>query len=556
MHHFKINKRPWQAATFIACIAMFVDVCVHLSASSAAGHIDGHIRPLRCFRAIIFVNFFKSARRTVSVAKSALSDITTIVVVTLIFMYITSLFIMLLFDETTKPGQIDYGSFLKTWDSLTFLLYGAVNWPDMMMPAYDHNKLFFLFFGAIAAFGIWILMNIVFAAVYDGFVNKYTNYLTAQYTHELLALLLAFQLLSNFPKHVEDWIDSVPFPRKTTPAVKEIIQEIVLAFKEKGYSSVNRLLSSKNNSVLMHDVEALKKQAQLIIKDALQQGPPEDETPGEQQAMYFKIFEAAFDNLLARTTRASVEMRTMIGRRDEEGVTIKGEEGVLSMSRAFGEDSDEPLYLLLDVSDTMDLHLEEFMALHAYLGLRLHYSAPRWATAGTEVLIRNVEASALLSVNEEEHHEGWSTLLHMPALQRAMGLDGSHDERTNAEFNRGRVVKVGDRVTFEHHEVPGTPLKGTVAGIVESKFAASSVRHLSDARKLNIRLTGVFKKWWINESKRKSAHDEDNGSIPMLNTPQPLSAVAEQPESRALESRMSYMADAAQLELDLDANVP
>jgi hypothetical protein len=553
----------------------------------------------------MLVSHFKSARRTVSVAKRALRDISTIVVVTLIFMYITSLFIMLLFGPETKPGQVDYGSFQKTWDSLTFLLYGAVNWPDMMMPAYEQNKLWFLFFGAIAAFGCWILMNLVFAAVYEGFVTSYTNFLTAQYTHELLGLLLAFQLLTNFPKHVEDWIDSVPFPHKTRAEVQEIIQEIVRAFKKKGYSSVNRLISAKNNSVVMHDVEVLKKQVQQIVNDALQCGPLEDNThhaspytntrrrgsliledqkntsprrlsATEQQVMYYKIFVSAFDQLLVRSTRASVEMRTMVGTLDvegEKGTIVKGEEGLLSMSKAFGEESDEPLYFLLDVSGTRDLHLEEFMALHAYLGLRLHYSAPRWATAGTEVVINNVELHALLSVNEVEQdlRKAWSTLLHMPAsLQRAMGIVDARVDAPSA-FERDRVVKVGDRVTFEHPKVPGRPLKGTVAGIVESKFTDGSLS--TEEGKLNIRLTGVYKYPWI-KGKGKLADGDGNDSTPMMSTPLADSGVVASAaddedrgvttlargdinSSRGLAPRASFMQDInTKAEVNWDANVP
>jgi hypothetical protein len=180
MHYFKLFKRPWQSAMFITCVVMLCDILIALSAPSE-DQMAMPFRWLRCFRAIILVNYFKATRRTCSMTRRALGTITTIVVVTVIFLWIASLFILMLFDDDTVPGQVDFGSFSKTWDALTFLFYGAVNWPDMMMPAYHENAWFLFLFVPIAAFGSWILMNLVFAAVYSGFIDAYTFFLTKQY---------------------------------------------------------------------------------------------------------------------------------------------------------------------------------------------------------------------------------------------------------------------------------------------------------------------------------------------------------------------------------------
>jgi hypothetical protein len=80
------------------------------------------------------------------------------------------------------------------------------------------------------------------------FIVIFTHLLlnSCRYTHELIGLLLAFQLLANFPKPAAEWIDTLPFHDKQSPAVQLVLADIAKAFAEQGYANVNKLVGGRD----------------------------------------------------------------------------------------------------------------------------------------------------------------------------------------------------------------------------------------------------------------------------------------------------------------------
>ncbi|RLO07596.1 hypothetical protein DYB28_000406 [Aphanomyces astaci] len=80
-----------------------------------------------------------------------------------------------------------------SWHML--ILLTAANFPDVMMPAYDKNRLSVLFFGFFLCFGVFFLLNVVLAVIFNNFSrNSKLSDARRQHTR-VTKLQLAFDLL-------------------------------------------------------------------------------------------------------------------------------------------------------------------------------------------------------------------------------------------------------------------------------------------------------------------------------------------------------------------------
>ena len=54
-----------------------------------------------------------------------------------------------------------------------FVLMTTSNYPDIMLPAYGENRLYFIFFGSYLIIGLFLIMNLLLAIVYSNFKARF-----------------------------------------------------------------------------------------------------------------------------------------------------------------------------------------------------------------------------------------------------------------------------------------------------------------------------------------------------------------------------------------------
>ena len=54
-----------------------------------------------------------------------------------------------------------------------FVLMTTSNYPDVMLPSYQENRLNFLFFGSYLIIGLFLIMNLLLAIIYSNFKTRF-----------------------------------------------------------------------------------------------------------------------------------------------------------------------------------------------------------------------------------------------------------------------------------------------------------------------------------------------------------------------------------------------
>ncbi|OQR85014.1 Two-pore ion channel [Achlya hypogyna] len=81
-----------------------------------------------------------------------------------------------------------------------FVLLTTANFPDVFMPAYTERRASILFFAVFVVFGLFFLLNVLLAVIYQTFSSHVVAYKRARAATRLLKLQRAFELLVIVPK--------------------------------------------------------------------------------------------------------------------------------------------------------------------------------------------------------------------------------------------------------------------------------------------------------------------------------------------------------------------
>lgn len=74
----------------------------------------------------------------------------------------------------TQEGEAYFSSLLESVYNM-FILLTTANYPDIMIPAYEDNKMYALFFVTYLIIGLFFLMNLVLAIYYSNYKNRVEN---------------------------------------------------------------------------------------------------------------------------------------------------------------------------------------------------------------------------------------------------------------------------------------------------------------------------------------------------------------------------------------------
>ncbi|KAF0694644.1 Aste57867_14483 [Aphanomyces stellatus] len=156
-------------------------------------------------RLAIFMVTFRSIRSTYRKMYLVMAEVHNIMTLVAMYVLFFAWLATILFQDTDEATIMPSYS-ESAWQFL--ILLTTANFPDVMMPAYTRARSYALFFVVFVAFGLFFLMNLILAQVFNNF-QRIAAAETAQVEKSRAALLTqAFDLLV----HVQHSIERTPSP--------------------------------------------------------------------------------------------------------------------------------------------------------------------------------------------------------------------------------------------------------------------------------------------------------------------------------------------------------
>lgn len=145
-------------------------------------------RALRCWY-IAFTN--KSIRLALRNVRKTVRDIADVLLLVLLLVCFYTLVCTVMFAEAGDPSFANLGiSFVSLYALLT-----TVNYPGVMMPSYNQSKWWSLLFISYLIIGVYILMNLVLAVVYNNYRKHFKADVKKIIVRRNLLMALVFEIL-------------------------------------------------------------------------------------------------------------------------------------------------------------------------------------------------------------------------------------------------------------------------------------------------------------------------------------------------------------------------
>ncbi|KAG8201376.1 hypothetical protein JTE90_016851 [Oedothorax gibbosus] len=181
-----------------AIVLTAIDMACYIGLVNA-GYESFAYRWSRPMRPLFMVNFSESkqVRRAFRNIRKTLPDILNVLILFFLSISLFSLMAQKLFQkrELKNPDGTPYfNNYLDIYFKL-YVLVTTANNPDVMMPAYDSNRWFALFFIAYLIICLYIFMNIFLAVVYNNYRKHLKNEVRKLVYMKRKSLARAFELL-------------------------------------------------------------------------------------------------------------------------------------------------------------------------------------------------------------------------------------------------------------------------------------------------------------------------------------------------------------------------
>ena len=182
------HRRSRAAALLLAATAA-------ATVSSRLGLLPSTWLPIGPYvRVALVVVHSHQVRNQLRVVRQAVPSFAGVALLLLLFLLLASWLATILFPLDTAEGRDVMPSFGDAaWQLL--ILLSTANFPDVMMPAYAANRAAFLFFGTFLVLGLWFLMNLLLAVIFDSFNSMRISNLQAAARSRATHLGHAFNLL-------------------------------------------------------------------------------------------------------------------------------------------------------------------------------------------------------------------------------------------------------------------------------------------------------------------------------------------------------------------------
>uniref|UniRef100_A0A670ICV7 Two pore channel protein 2 n=1 Tax=Podarcis muralis TaxID=64176 RepID=A0A670ICV7_PODMU len=191
----EFRKTKWLMAYIVVLVVSLADWTVSLSSSCGES-----LRIRRILRPFFLLQNSSMMKKTLKSIKRTLPEITSVMLLLAVHLFLFTMFGMLLFART-KDAQQDkewQGYFHNLPDSLTSLLVllTTANNPDVMIPAYSKNRAYSIFFIFFTVIGNLFLMNLLTAIIYNQFRGYLLKSVQSSLFRRRLGIRAAFEVLS------------------------------------------------------------------------------------------------------------------------------------------------------------------------------------------------------------------------------------------------------------------------------------------------------------------------------------------------------------------------
>uniref|UniRef100_A0A670IDP5 Two pore channel protein 2 n=1 Tax=Podarcis muralis TaxID=64176 RepID=A0A670IDP5_PODMU len=190
----EFRKTKWLMAYIVVLVVSLADWTVSLSSSCGES-----LRIRRILRPFFLLQNSSMMKKTLKSIKRTLPEITSVMLLLAVHLFLFTMFGMLLFART-KDAQQDkewQGYFHNLPDSLTSLLVllTTANNPDVMIPAYSKNRAYSIFFIFFTVIGNLFLMNLLTAIIYNQFRGYLLKSVQSSLFRRRLGIRAAFEVL-------------------------------------------------------------------------------------------------------------------------------------------------------------------------------------------------------------------------------------------------------------------------------------------------------------------------------------------------------------------------
>ncbi|CAG2201593.1 TPCN2 [Mytilus edulis] len=257
------------AVVFIEDAAKYRDISHKLDKNTLLWYRWYHSQPIvryrRILRPVFIISNSQLMKKTVKCVQKTLPEVITILLLLFIHLYIFTLLGMLLFPKpqsfipmhnrtahfingnasgnsstdsnVTEEGDEYFKTLLESFMSLLVLLTTANN-PDVMMPAYQENRLFSVYFIVFMVIGNYCFMNMFLAVIYNQFRGYFKSSMQASLLRRRVGLRAAYEVLLK----TETSTDRVMLESSVeVTKVKNAIQEanLPIRWKSKIYNEID-----------------------------------------------------------------------------------------------------------------------------------------------------------------------------------------------------------------------------------------------------------------------------------------------------------------------------
>ncbi|XP_067942025.1 two pore calcium channel protein 1-like [Watersipora subatra] len=204
---FQTRKDFWgdkKNYVVIALIALsLIDIMCYVIWRSVAPESPNHFpHPIRWSRPLrpLFIINFPQARQIRRAFRNIRRTIVEIVFVLILFLFSVMIFALLalkLFYKkgwTFRTGDPYFQNYIDSLWSL-YVLVTTANNPDVMMPAYDKNNFYALFFIIFLVVNLYVFMNVLLAVIFNGYKRHLKNEVQQAVFAKRRKLAMAFDLV-------------------------------------------------------------------------------------------------------------------------------------------------------------------------------------------------------------------------------------------------------------------------------------------------------------------------------------------------------------------------
>eukprot|EP00039_Didymoeca_costata_P003861 m.70170 g.70170 ORF g.70170 m.70170 type:complete len:884 (+) comp12111_c0_seq2:340-2991(+) len=195
-----IARQPAIVTQIILLLAIFIECLVTVGKGAHDENNNyGSLRITRMFRPFfVAMNYYATGvRRVLRQILQCMLPTASVLGLLLLFMFVFSLIGFYCFGGNSADPN--FKDFHTSFVSM-FVLITTANYPDVMMPAFNNSPYAFFFFLLYLGFGLFFLMNLVLAVVYDAFRGREEQKCKRLYLHRRAALRYVHKLLSDETK--------------------------------------------------------------------------------------------------------------------------------------------------------------------------------------------------------------------------------------------------------------------------------------------------------------------------------------------------------------------